>query len=186
MQAVVESGVVEQAKTIGDDAPNFTLPDAAGDEVRLADLLAEGPVVLVWYRGGWCPYCSVTLRAYHEALPRIEAAGGKLVAISPELPDHTAETVDENELDFIVLSDVGNRVAADYGVVFELTPEVHSRYNEAFGFDAHNGQDSGTLPLAATYVIDEDGVIRYAFLDADYSKRAEPSEVIAALEGLSG
>jgi len=181
IEAVASSGVLERAKNVGDHAPGFTLPNADGDDVRLADLLDEGPVVIVWYRGGWCPYCNLTLQAYHEALPEIESLGATLVAISPELPDHTLATVEQNELDFLVLSDVGNEVADDFGVVFSLTPRVHEIYNRAFGFDEHNGQDSGELPLAATYVIDRDGVIRFAFLDPDYTKRAEPSAAIEAL-----
>ncbi len=184
IEAVAASGVLERAVNTGDPAPAFTLPDADGNDVALSSLLEKGPVVLVWYRGGWCPYCNLTLRAFTEIVPQIRDAGAGLVAISPELPDNTAQTVEENGLDFVVLSDVGNEVAKTYGAVFRLTPEVHRKYNDAFGFDAHNGQDSGELPLAATYVIDRDGVVRFAFLDADYTKRAEPSDVLAALEQL--
>mgnify|MGYP001795873953 CR=1 FL=1 len=184
IDAVARSGVLEAAKNVGDAAPAFYLPDADGSNVALASLLEQGPVVLVWYRGGWCPYCNFTLRAFAEILPEIEAEGGQFVAVSPELPDKTAETVKENGLDFTVLSDVGNTVAESYGVVFSLTPEVHAKYNAAFGFDAHNGQDSGKLPLAATYVIGTDGLIRFAFLDADYTKRAEPAAVLSALRDL--
>ena len=184
IEAVAQSGVLERAKNQGDNAPAFTLPDADGKDVSLASLLAEGPIVLVWYRGGWCPYCNLTLRAFAEKVPEIAEAGGRLVAISPELPDNTAATVSKNGIDYTVLSDVGNKVAQEFGVVFSLTPEVHAKYNAAFNFDSHNGQDSGQLPLAATYVIDREGVIRYAFLDADYTKRAEPSEVVEALKAL--
>lgn len=183
--AVAESGVLERAKKTGDTAPNFALPDKDGETVELSLLLADGPVVLLWYRGGWCPYCNLTLRAYQQRLAEINGLGATLVAVSPELPDQTAATIEKDELGFVVLSDAGNAVAHDYGVVFSLTPEVHTIYNEAFGFDAHNGQDSGELPLAATYVIDRTGTIRYAFLDPDYTKRAEPDEVIAALERLA-
>jgi len=184
IEAVASSGVLERAKNIGDRAPDFTLPNADGDDARLRDLLAGGPVVIVWYRGGWCPYCNLTLEAYHKALPEIEAQGATLVAISPELPDRAVATMNQNELDFLVLSDVGNRVARDYGVVFTLTDQVHEIYNRAFGFDNHNGESTGELPLATTYVIDRDGVIRYAFLDPDYTKRAEPGEVVEALRAL--
>lgn len=184
IDAVASSGVLDRASKTGDTAPGFTLPDVDGEPVSLASLLEDGPVVLVWYRGGWCPYCNLTLRAFEQALPDITAAGGRLVAVSPELPDNTAETVKENGLEFTVLSDVGNIVAKQYGVVFTLTPEVHAKYDAAFGFDAHNGESTGELPLAATYVIDRDGTIRYAFLDADYTKRAEPSAVVEALRSI--
>lgn len=184
IEAVAASGVLDRAINVGDAAPSFALPDASGVQVTLDGLLEDGPIVLVWYRGGWCPYCNLTLRAFNEKLPEIRQAGGQLVAISPELPDQTASTVGENGLGFTVLSDVGNEIAERFGVVFTLTPEVHAKYNAAFGFDAHNGQDSGKLPLAATYVIDRDGTVRYAFLDADYTMRAEPADVLSALKKL--
>ncbi|MEL6330742.1 MAG: peroxiredoxin-like family protein [Planctomycetota bacterium] len=184
IEAVRDSGVTMQAKNVGDGAPEFELPDARGETVALASLLERGPVVLLWYRGGWCPYCNLTLRGYQEILPQLDDAGATLVAISPELPDNSLSTSEKNELSFTVLSDVGNTVAKEYGVVFEVTEAVHEKYNEFFQFDDWNGNDTGELPLAATYVIDTDGVIRWAFLDADYVARAEPADVLAAVRGL--
>ncbi len=184
IDAVRDADVVAGARTVGDLAPGFTLPDANGAPVRLASLLEDGPVVIVWYRGGWCPYCNLTLRAYQERLDEIRSHGATLVAISPELPDNALSTQEKQELEYVVLTDASNAVAKDYGVVFDLTPDVHTTYNKLFDFDTWNGQSSGELPLAATYVIDRGGTIRYAFLDADYRARAEPSDVIAALEGI--
>lgn len=186
LRAVVEAGVVENAKSMGDQAPNFTLTNQTGGEVSLEGLLEQGPVVLLWYRGGWCPYCNLTLAAYQERLDDIRAQGATLVALTPELPDRSISTAEKNELDFQVLSDVGNDVARQYGVVFDLTEGVHANYEQAFGMSEHNGDDSGELPLAATYVIDQSGTIRWAFLDADYRNRAEPEDVVTVLEGLSG
>ena len=185
IQAVRDARTTELARTVGDSAPLFALPDHTGRSVALRDVLDRGPAIVVWYRGGWCPYCNLTLAAYQPYLEDIRRLGGTLIAISPELPDQTAETVTANGLDFVVLSDLGNQVARDYGIVFDLTPAVHRRFNAGFGLDAHNGQESGQLPLAATYVIDTDGRITWAFLDADYRKRAEPSEVIHALRAAS-
>ncbi|MEM7622406.1 MAG: peroxiredoxin-like family protein [Planctomycetota bacterium] len=184
IQSVADAGVLAAAVNTGDTAPAFTLPDAQGNPVSLASLLGDGHVVMVWYRGGWCPYCNLTLRAYQEVLPQIKEAGGTLVAVSPELPDNALTTKEKNELDFVVLTDENNRVARDFGVVFSLTGAVHDNYNKNFDFDTWNGQPSGELPLAATYVIDASGVVRYAFLDADYRERAEPSEVLAALQAI--
>lgn len=184
IEAVRESGVTSEAINVGDRAPEFTLPDANGRPVSLSGVLAQGPAVVVWYRGGWCPYCNLTLKAYQERLGEIEAAGARLVAISPETPDHSLDTAQKNELAFTVLSDTGNAVARRYGVVFSLTGEVHENYNQNFRLDDWNGQKSGELPLAATYVIDRQGIVRYAFLDADYTARADPSEVLAALKRL--
>ena len=181
VQAVVDSGVVEGAKNVGDQAPGFTLENHEGESVSLSGLLEQGPVILVWYRGGWCPYCNLTLAAYQQRLDEIRDLGATLVALSPELPDKSLSTAQKSDLQFQVLSDVGNDVAREYGVVFKLTEGVRANYEQAFGLSEFNGDDSGELPLAATYVIDRDGVIRWAFLDADYRNRAEPADVIEAL-----
>ena len=177
LDAVAESGVVESAKNVGDMAPEFTLKNALGNDVSLKEYLAKGPVVLIWYRGGWCPYCNLTLHAMQEELPNFTAAGASLIALTPELPDQSISTAEKHELEFEVLSDVGNKVAREYGVVFKLIDDVAKIYNEKFDLNGYNGDDSNELPLAATYIINTDGKIEYAFLDADYRKRAEPSEI---------
>ena len=119
-------------------------------------------------------------------MDEITGLGATLVAISPELPDNALSTKEKGALEYEVLTDLDNRVAREYGVVFDLTEDVHRRYNELFGFDDHNGQASGELPLSATYVIDTDGTVTYAFLHHDYRERAEPSEVIDALRTTVG
>lgn len=182
IQAVVDSGVVQHAKQVGDTAPDFSLTNAAGETVQLSDVLKEGPVVLTWYRGGWCPYCNLALRAMQKELPNFQAQGATLMALTPELPDESMSTTEKDELEFEVLSDLNNTVARDYGIVYTLTDGVASIYEEKFGLSAHNGSDSDELPLAATYVISQDGTISYAFLDADYRNRAEPSDITAALQ----
>lgn len=182
--AVGDSGVMETALRVGDPAPDFTLPNAKGRDVTLSALLADGPVVLTWYRGGWCPYCNIQLAAYRDALPAIEAAGGQLVAISPELPDKAADTVDAQNLDFTVLSDVGNAVAGEYGIAYRLPDPLIEAFTGRLDLPAYNGDESWSLPLAVTYVVDRDGVIRYAFVDEDYKKRAEPADIVAALQAL--
>jgi peroxiredoxin len=182
---VAGSGVLKTAPKVGDKVKMFELPDAAGRKVKLADLLARGPVVLTWYRGGWCPYCNIGLRGLLKAEPQIRELGATLVAITPEVPDAAAGTVKKNELTFAVLSDKGNATARAYGIAFKL-PEKTSATMKAFKIDlkAANGDDSDVLPLGATFVIDRDGVVRWAFVDADYRKRAEPADVLAALKAL--
>lgn len=179
------SGLAARAITTGDTAPAFELPDATGASIRLGDLLADGPVVLTWYRGGWCPYCNLQLRAYQEILPQVRERGGRLVAITPETPDQSLSTTEKNNLEFTVLSDAGNQVAASYGLVFTLPDNLVERYR-GFGIDLEqsNGDDSWTLPLAATYVIDSEGTVVWAFVEADYRKRAEPGAILAALDAL--
>jgi len=184
LKAVEESGIMESALNVGDEAVPFTLKNQTGDEVSLSELLEDGPIILTWYRGGWCPYCNITLAFLQEKLPEFELAGAQLVALTPELPDSSMSTSEKNELDFDVLSDIGNRVAREYGLVFKLTDDVADRYQKGFNLHAYNGDETDELPLAATYVIDMNGKIRYAFLDVDYRNRAEPDDIIEVLNNL--
>ena len=143
---------------MGHDAPDIVLPDATGQSFAVADLLAKGPVIVTFYRGGWCPYCNLELKAYQAVLPRIAAAGASLVAISPEKPDDTLSTLEKNALTFPVLSDVGQRVGKAFGLVYAFTDELRSVY-DGFKLDipAKNGSpDQWALPLSATYVIGPD------------------------------
>ncbi len=184
IDAISESGMLESAKNVGDVAPDFTLKNALGENISLKDYLQKGPVVLVWYRGGWCPYCNINLRYLQEELPNIKAQGANLVALTPELPDNSMSTSEKLQLEFEVLSDIGNNVAKDYGIVFKLIDKVAEIYNDGFGLNQYNGDTSNELPLAATYIIGTDGKIVYAFLDADYRNRAEPTEITAFLKNI--
>lgn len=179
------SGILEQALNVGDTAVDFTLPDATGDSVTLSTLLADGPVVLAWYRGGWCPYCNLELAALNDVLPQIEQYGAELVAISPEVPDSAASTVAKGDLEFTVLSDVGNEVAEDYGLVYRLSPTVLKHFEGRIDVSAYNADSENKLPLAVTYVVDSEGVIQYAFIDADYKRRGEPAEILRTLRELN-
>jgi peroxiredoxin len=180
---VRQSGIIDKALKVGDRAPDFELLNAAGKKVKLSELTARGPVVLTWYRGGWCPYCNISLRGFHKSLPDIQATGATLVALSPETPDNTLSTAEKNHLDFEVLSDKGNKVAHAYGVAYKVPQVIVAQSKGRLDLVKHNGDNSGELPLGATYVVDRSGVIRYAFVDADYRKRAEPSTVVAVLRG---
>lgn len=163
---------------VGDVAPTFTLPDARGDEVSLA-----APAVLTFYRGGWCPYCNLALRAYQSVLPDIRSRGAELYAVSPQLPDASLTTAERNALEFPVLSDVGNVVARRYGLVFALPDEVIAYYKEHRKHDltAANGPGPWELPVPATYVIGADGRIVLADVDPDYTRRLEHATILAAL-----
>ncbi|MGJ8744838.1 peroxiredoxin-like family protein [Polaribacter sp.] len=182
--SVADSGVLKHALNIGDKAPNFTLNNTLNKPVSLYTELEKGPVVLTWYRGGWCPYCNITLHYLQEKLPEFEQAGATLLAVTPELPDNSLSTSEKNNLKFDVLSDVGNTIGKKYGVVFTLTDEVAAIYEAGFGLSEKNGDNSNELPLAATYVVDTNGIIQYAFLNADYRERAEPLEILASLKKL--
>lgn len=184
IDAVDESGIVSSALQVGDSAPNFVLKNRFGNDVTLKGYLSKGPVILTWYRGGWCPYCSIALRYLQQVLTQFETMGANLIALSPELPNKSLNTVESNMLDFEVLTDIDAEVAQEYGLVFKLTSEVAEIYQELFNLAGYNGNDHSELPLAATYVIDKSGVIRYAFLDADYRNRAEPADIVEALRSL--
>ncbi len=185
LEALRHSGIVGRALAVGDEAPDFTLPNATGEPVHLAELLAAGPVVISFYRGGWCPYCNLELAALQEAVADLEAAGAGLVAISPNLPDESLTTAERHALTFPVLSDVGNVVARRFGLVFEVPDDLEAVYR-AMGHDIGkaNGADRWEIPLPATYVVDPGGTIRFAFVDADYRLRAEPADVIEILQTL--
>lgn len=180
--SVANSRVLDSALKVGDKAHNFTLKNALKESVSLYDELKKGPVILTWYRGGWCPYCNITLHALQEKLPEFKQEGATLLALTPELPDNSLSTSEKNNLEFTVLSDVENIIGKEYGVVYTLTDDVAAIYNAGFGLNEVNGDTSNQLPLAATYVIDTNGIITYAFLDADYTKRAEPNEVLSILK----
>ena len=182
IELVRATGVVDRALGVGDQAPKWTLPNALGDEVSLDDCLMAGPVVLAFYRGGWCPYCNLQLRAYSEVLHEIDELGGQLIAISPQLPDDTLDTAERVSLRFEVVSDIGNEVARRYGIVHPIPDDLREYYSH---LPAHNGDGSFELPLPATYVIDPAGVIRFAFVDADYRRRAEPADVLAGLSTMA-
>lgn len=183
---IANSGIVEDAINKGDKAPDFTLQNAVGESVNLYSELEKGPVILTWYRGSWCPYCNLQLHDYQKHLAAIQAAGAQFVAISPELPDGALSMKEKNELEFIVLSDVGNNVARDYGIVYRIPDSISAGYQQGGRNDLSkiNGDDSLELPLAVTYVVGRDGTVEYAFVDADYRKRAETSEVVAFVSSL--
>jgi peroxiredoxin len=176
---------IEKALKTGDHAPDFTLPNPSGRAVSLSALLRSGPAVVTFYRGGWCPYCNLQLRAYQQVLGEITAFGAKLVAISPQLPDGSMSTAETNRLSFDVLSDVGNRVARSFGLVYSLPQELRAALtsnNKAL--PGINGDNSWELPLPATYVLAPDRKIALAEIELDYRERLEPDAIVAALRAL--
>lgn len=181
---VTRQNIIAEAKKNDDVAPDFILTNATGEQVQLSEYLKKGPVVLTWYRGGWCPYCNMTLHYLQEQLPNIQLRGANLLALTPELPDKSMSTAEKHQLQFEVLSDVGNTVAKEYGIVFKLTDDVADSYQKGFDLHGYNGDESDELPLAATYVIGQDGRIVYAFLDAEYRNRAEAEPILKALDSL--
>lgn len=182
---LAEDGVAKSACKVGDTAPTFTLKNASGKSVTLADLLAKGPVVVAFYRGEWCPFCDLELRAYQKALPELTAAGATLLAISPQSPEKSRSTAENRGLGFDVLSDPGNAVARAFGLTFSMNG-AEQELHKAFEADLPtiNGASDWDLPVPATYVIDRKGHIAWTHVDSNYTNRAEPADVIQAVSAL--
>ena len=202
LNALIEQGageisaldIVERALKPGDRVPDFTLKDYGYRERRLSDYLKDGPVVVTFYRGAWCPYCNLQLAAYNAHLDEIRAAGATLVAITPESPDgiqifldfeapQDARGMIIDAPDFDVLHDVGNVVAAEFGLTFRL-PEAHRKLLAMMKMDIEkaNGDGSYIFPDPATYIIGCDSTIEWAFVPNNYRKRAEAEEIINQLK----
>lgn len=179
---LAQAGIADKALQVGRPAPRFVLPDATGQSVDSARLLESGPIVVTFYRGAWCPYCNLELQAWQRHLPDLRARGASLVAISPQTPDASLTLAEKHALAFPVLSDAGNQVARQFGLVFTLDASLRPVY-ELFGIDlpAYNGDPSFELPVPATYLLERDGTIAGAWIDVDYRRRAEPSDVLATL-----
>lgn len=169
----------------GDRFPSVSLADQSGRTIDLGALAESQPLVVTFYRGGWCPYCNLELRAYQKLLPEIERLGAKLIAVSPETPDNTLSTAEKNDLAFTVLSDAKGQLADALGIRFELSEAVKAYFIKA-GHDlpARNGDDKWSLPMPASYVVAKGGRIALANIDPDYRRRMDPADALAALNRL--
>ncbi|VAW72422.1 AhpC/Tsa family protein GSU0066 [hydrothermal vent metagenome] len=168
----------------GDRARDFSLPNAHGNQVRLQALIEQGPLVLTFYRGVWCPYCNLYLKLLQQILPQIKQAGGSMVAISPMNPDNSKATIETSELEFEVLSDIGNKVARQYTRVFKNADEPIKAMSE-LGYDFYSFYDDKApeLPVSATFIIAPDGIIKFAESEGgDYRKRTEPEKILDILK----
>lgn len=177
--------IARQARLAGDPMPGFLLPNAEGKLVDSDDLLARGPVVVTFFRGDWCPYCSMTLDALETALPEIRSAGGTLVAMTPETGGRALTMKRKHDLNYEVLVDVDLAVAMNFGVVFRAPPEYRKLLARA-GVDLaeRSGNPAWLLPVPATFLVGRNGSIRRAWVNVDFTERAEPTEVVAALRAL--
>lgn len=179
------TGIAARAVRAGDRAPDVTLPDASGRPVRLADLWQRGPLVIVFYRGGWCTYCNLQLRAWQLQSAELARLGATLVAISPQTPGNSMGTAEANALAFTVLSDSALDAANGFGLAYTLHPDLVDYYGSV-GTDIPvlNGNGQWVLPVPATYVVDSTGRIRFALIEEDVRQRAEPRDVLAAIAAL--
>jgi len=180
------TGIEDRALRAGDPLPDFELPNQHGELRRFSDYLQQGPVVLNVYRGGWCPYCNLEMKALHDALPEIKAQGALLVGMAPETPGKATATAERHRIRIDILGDAGNRVAERLGLVFTVPEELRPIYH-GLGIDipAYNGDESFKLPVPATYIVRPDGIVAHAFVNADYTQRMEPAEIVRRLEAFA-
>jgi len=168
---------------VGEKAPDFVLNNALDKPVSLKEELKKGPVVLVFYRGAWCPFCNMHLHVLQESLPEFKKYGAQLITITPQTPDKSVEQFKQKGYPFEVLSDLDNKVMKDYQLYFELPAELVDVYKKhGLDIEAFNGKDRNVLPVPGSFVIDTSGVVRAMHADTDYKKRMEPSAIIDALK----
>lgn len=181
------TGILDHVARPGSAVPTVqSLVDPHNRPFDLRALLDEKPVIVTFYRGGWCPYCNLELRAYQALLADIHAEGAELVAVSPELPDHTLNTAEKNDLAFTVLSDIGGELASALGIRFTLSDAVRPFYEKAgHALPDRNGDGAWALPMPATFVVARGGVIAAAFVEPDYRKRLDPVDALSALTALN-
>ncbi len=172
---------------VGAKAPDFSLKNPTGKTVKLSGMLKNGPVILTFYRGAWCPYCNLQLHQLKEALPQFKKHGASLIAITPQTPDKSVGQFKQDGFPFEVLSDLDYKVIKSYNLLWEVSPELDATYKRAFGLDvaAFNGPGRLGLPIPGTFVIDRAGIVRAAFADTNYKKRMEPADILAALQKLT-
>ncbi|KQQ00070.1 MULTISPECIES: peroxiredoxin-like family protein [unclassified Rathayibacter] len=182
---LVSSGVPDGAVSVGDRLPSATVVTAGGETVHLASVLGRGAAVLVFYRGAWCPYCNLTLRHYNATLaPELAERGVTLVAVSPQTADASASVAD-GELGFTVVTDPGNVLAAELGIVTapsEAAIDAHTRLG--FAVKDSNADDTAAIPFPTVLVLDEAGVVRFADVHVDYTTRTETEEILAAVDAI--
>lgn len=182
---LIESNILSKALKKGDMLPEFTLTDFKHGSISSKKLLEKGPIIITFYRGGWCPYCNLQLRDLQLHLKSIKKAGAQLVAISPEKPDSTAKTIEKNKLDFYVLSDANGAVSKKFGLIFTMNDDLIELYKKfGINLEENNNSDKWELPLAATYIVNQSGQIEYSFVNADYTKRAETTELVKIIKSL--
>jgi peroxiredoxin len=171
---------------VGAHAPDFKLSDAEGNQHALAQYLARGPVLLLFFRGGWCPYCTLTLRAYEELAPEFRQAGGAVLALSPQKASRAAVVQESNCISFPILVDCKNRVATDYGVLGQARPMTRQVFGKVgCNIPEENNAEDWMLPRASEFLIDTNGIIRMAHVSPVSYERTEPREALAALRALT-
>ncbi len=181
IEELFASGIENRILPVGATAPEFALKDAAGRLVRSADLLALGPLVVKFFRGRWCPYCTTELEAWRDLYPRLREAGALMVAVSPQTARQADFMAGQHSLPFPMLADPGCTLAAQFGLAFTVPDYLRDYYRSILvNIPFVNGDQSWLLPLPATYVLDQNSKVLFAEAHADFRVRPEPEEALAA------
>ncbi len=182
-QDLLDAVLSKKAPKVGDKLEPFNLPNVQGNKIALASLLFKGDVVISFYRGGWCPYCNLELKALNGILPELKELGASLIAITPETPDNSLTTSEKNNLAFEILSDIDNVYAKELNLVFQMPGKLREIYHSFnLHVDAHNGNKDYELPMPATFIVNTEGVITYAFVPEDYTERLDPEIILEVLK----
>jgi peroxiredoxin len=186
VQGLIDSGADAGALKVGDRVPDFMLPNADGKLVQSSQVFGKRPVVISFYRGMWCPYCSAELNALANVSPRLKEAGASIVAITPEIGGAAKKTKDERRLDFEILCDIDNGVAMEFGLMFRIPDDIQPAYLKiGKKLPLIYGNDSWMLPIPATYVVNKDGVVAHAYVNPDYRDRLDPEDLLPVVAKLS-
>ena len=184
-QRFLDDGIAEDAPQLGDYFPSFILPNAYGQLINSRDLISQGPLIISFFKGSWSPYCELELRAFQHPLPDIKSRHAQLACISPMLPNHCMAIQEEAQLDYEMLSDVGNRLATELDLVYALPPDVIEVYQElGYNIPSYNGDQRWELPIPATYLVETTGKIALAHINFDCRKRLDPTAIIAVLSAI--
>ena len=183
---LVESGIAEKALGRGDQAPDFELQDSEGKWLSLDGLVQQGPVVISFNRGNWCPFCNIEFRHLQKSVEEIKSAGANLIVISPQLPEKSAQLKSQLGYDYPILYDQENSIAREFGIVFTLSEPLRT-IHQAFEMNIpeHNGNESYQLPLPSTFVVDSNKTIIYSYSNANWMERAEPGEYLQRLNTIN-
>jgi peroxiredoxin len=180
------TGIGEGILKVGDKAPEFKLPNQDGNLVSSTELLKNGPLVVTFYRGVWCPYCNTDLGNLKRYTKELEEFNATMVSVSPQIPQYNKQITTQQHLDFDLLSDSENNVANEFGLRWEMVDPLKSLYRDSFGISLpnYNGDESWTLPVPARFIIGTDSLIKYAEFSVDYTKRPNPDVLVSALKAL--
>jgi len=172
--------------SVGDQAPDFETKNFKGETFKLSDYYSKGPVLIIFYRGGWCMYCNRQLQSYQQSLDEFEKRGIRIVALSVDKVDNAAKTVEEKELGFEVVSNTNADILEQYGLTYKVPDDLAKMYEEKYSIDleAASGQTHHVIAIPATYVVDQSGQIIFAYANEDYKVRKSPEEILEFLDNL--